>query len=124
MIGEHIGRRTVGVERVIGRLLIAATYVAVFLLVVGVCLMLGAGIAPLSGGPGLKVASLGDQIRALDPGGFLWLGLLAVIAAPIGRVVLAGLAYGRNRDWQMVGVSLGILSIIVIGVATAGAATV
>ena len=67
------GERTRGAERRIGRLLIAATYVSVALLLVGVVLMLAAGHAPLDGGPGLDLGTLGSDILALVPGGFLWL---------------------------------------------------
>jgi uncharacterized membrane protein len=113
-----------GTERRLGRLLIAITYVSVGLLSVGVVLLLGAGISPLAGGPGLDPSTIGAELLALGPAGYLWLGLLAVMAAPISRVVVAAVAYGRNDDWQMVAVALGILAIIVVGVATAGAATV
>ena len=123
MIEERAARR-LAAERLIGRILIALTYLSVALLVVGVGLMLGAGISPVAGGPGLDLATLGAQVVALGPGGFLWLGLLAVIAAPISRVAVAGFAYAREGDWPMVGIAVGILSIIIIGVATAGAATV
>jgi uncharacterized membrane protein len=113
-----------GAERRIGQLLIAVTYLSVALLIVGVGLMLAAGIAPTSGGPGLDLATIGSQVVALGPAGFLWLGLLAVIAAPISRVVLAAVAYARSGDWQMVAISAAILAVIGIGIATAGAATV
>lgn len=116
--------RRLGSERLIGRALIALTYLSVALLVVGVALMLAAGISPVAGGPGLNLATLGSQVVALGPAGFLWLGLLAVIGAPIGRVLLAAVAYAREGDWGMVGVAVAILSIIVVGVATASAATV
>jgi uncharacterized membrane protein len=112
------------VERLIGRLLIAVTYVAVGLLVVGVSLMVADGISPLSGGPPLDLATLGGQLLALQPAAFLWLGLLAVVAAPIGRVIVAAVAYGRDADWLMVGISLGILAVIAIGVGTALTVTV
>ena len=111
-------------ERRIGRLLIAITYVSVGLLVVGVVLLLGAGISPLAGGPGLDVVELGGQLTRLEPAGFLWLGLLAVIATPVSRVLLVGLAYLRDGDWTMAGVALAILAIIAIGVVTAGFGTV
>lgn len=124
MSGKHDGGRMRGAERLIGRLLIGAAYLSVALLVVGVGLMLGAGTSPLAGGPGLNLATLGAGILTLDPAGFMWLGLLAVIAAPIARVMFASVAYLRDGDWLMVGVSAGILTIIVIGVATAGFATV
>ncbi len=66
---------------------------------------LAAGPAPTFD-PGTLVASL----LALEPAAFLWLGLLAVIAAPIGRVIVAGVATPRTRDWPMVVISLAILA--------------
>ena len=121
---EVRNERRLGAERLIGRMLIALTYLSAALLVVGVGLMLGAGISPVAGGPGLDLATLGSEVVALGPAGFLWLGLLAVIAAPISRILLAAVAYARDGDWPMVGIAVAILSIIVIGVATAGAVTV
>lgn len=116
--------RTIAAERLIGRLLIAVTYVSVGLLVIGVALMIADSISPTSGGPRLDLATLGAQIAALDPAGYLWLGLLAVIAAPIGRVIVASVAYAREADWLMVGISIAILLVITIGVASALTVTV
>jgi uncharacterized membrane protein len=113
-----------GAERRIGQLLIAVTYVSVGLLTIGVALLLAAGISPVAGGPALDLTTLASQLAGLDAAGFLWLGLLAVIAAPISRVVLAAVSYARTDDWQMVAIAVAILAIIAIGVATAGAATV
>ena len=111
-------------ERRIGRLLIGMTYIAVGLLVVGVILMIANGISPLSGGPGLDPATLGRGLLALDPNAFLWLGLLAVVATPIGRVTFAAIAYARQADWLMVAIAFGILAIIAIGVGSALTVTV
>ena len=111
--------RTVATERRIGRLLIAVTYLSVALLAIGLLLMVADGIAPTSGGPLLDLGGLPRQVVAFDPGGFLWLGLLAVIAAPIGRVVVAGVAYAGEADWLMVGISVAILAVIVVGVVSA-----
>ena len=108
----------------IGRLLIAITYVSVGLLAVGFALMIANGISPLDAGPPLDIATLGAQLVALDPAGFLWLGLLAVIAAPVGRVIVAAVSYGRDDDWTMVAISIAILAVIVVGVVTAIAVTV
>jgi uncharacterized membrane protein len=116
--------RAAATEYRIGRLLIAMTYIAVGLLVVGVVLMIKDGISPLSGGPGLDLATLGSQLVALDPAAFLWLGLLAVVAAPIGRVIVAGIAYALQADWLMVAIAIGILAIIAIGVGSALTVTV
>lgn len=116
--------RAVAAERRIGQLLIAMTYVSVAMLVVGVVLLLAAGISPLAGGPGLDVAALGAQLTKLEPAGFLWLGLLTVIAAPVARVAVAGFVYLRDGDWVMTGIALAILAIIAFGVVTAGFGTV
>ncbi len=106
-------------ERTAGRLLIGITYIAVGLLAIGSVLLIVDGISPLSGGPGLDVRALGSQLLALDPAGYLWLGLLAVIAGPIGRVIVAAVAYARDGDRLMLGVSIAILLVIAIGVASA-----
>jgi uncharacterized membrane protein len=116
--------RAFAAERIIGQTLIAMTYVSVGLLVIGVALMVADGISPLSGGPPLDLAALGAQLAAGDPAGYLWLGLLVVIAAPIGRVIMAAVAYARDADWLMVGVSVAIVAVIVVGVVSAVAATV
>jgi uncharacterized membrane protein len=111
-------------ERQIGRLLIGIAYLSVGLLVVGVGLLLLGGVSPLAGGPPLDLTVLARQLTTLDAAGFLWLGLLAVIATPASRVLLAAVAYGRAGDWSMVGIALSILAIIAIGVLTAGTGTV
>ena len=121
---SSIGATAYAAERTIGRLLIAVTYVSVGLLAVGFALMIANGISPLDAGPPLDIATLGAQLVALDPAGFLWLGLLTVIAAPVGRVMVAAVSYGRDDDWTMVAISIAILAVIVVGVVTAIAVTV
>jgi uncharacterized membrane protein len=106
-------------DRTIGRLLIALTYVAGLLLLVGVLLMVAAGISPLSGGPALDATSIVADLASLQPAGFLWLGLLAVIATPISRVVAAAVGFGLAGDRRMVGVAVGILIVIAVSIATA-----
>jgi uncharacterized membrane protein len=106
-------------ERRIGRLLIAITFVSVALLVVGVVLMVVNGLEPLSGGPGVDLGTLVARATALQPSAFLWLGLLSVIAAPIGRVIVAAIAYARDGDRLMVGISIAILLVIAVGIGTA-----
>ena len=108
----------------IGRVMIAMTYVAVAVLVVGVGLMIGAGISPLAGGPAFDPAVLVAQLTSWTPAGFLWLGLVIVIATPIVRVIGAAISYGARRDWMMVAIAIAILVVIVIGVAIALTVTV
>jgi len=106
-------------ERTLGRILIGLTYVAVALLAVGVVLMLAHGISPLSGGPRVDVAAIPAQVASARPEGFLWLGLLAIIAAPITRVVAAAIGYGRAGDRAMVAVAAAILIVIALSVTSA-----
>ena len=110
-------------ERLIGRLLTVVIYLAVALLLVGVVLLIGAGISPLSGGPGLDLGRLLPDLGALEPAGFLWLGLLAVIAAPLARVAVALVAYARDGDRLMVAVSITILLVVAIAIGSALATT-
>lgn len=109
-------------DRFIGRLLIAVTYIAVALLTVGVLLMIAAGISPLAGGPPLDLARLPSDLLALAPAAFLWLGILAVIATPLSRVIAAAVGFAKLGDRWMVGVALAILAVIALGVASALAA--
>lgn len=111
-------------ERLIGRLLTGITYASVALLVVGVALLIVAGISPVSGGPRMDPGRLVSDLVGLKPAGFLWLGLLAVIAAPVSRVTVALVAYVRDEDWLMVGVSTAILLVIAIAISSAVVSTV
>ena len=109
-------------DRFIGRLLIGVTYVAVVLLSIGVVLLFADGISPMSGGPPLDLQDLAADLMALAPAAFLWLGILAVIATPLSRVIAAAIGFARLGDRGMVAVSLGILVVIALGVVTALAA--
>jgi uncharacterized membrane protein len=106
-------------DRAIGRLLIGVTYVATALLVIGVLLMIAGGISPSSGGPGLDLASLPTDLATLAPSGFLWLGLLVVIATPISRVIAAAVGFWSTGDRQLVAVAVAILVVIGVAVGTA-----
>ncbi len=108
-----------GFERTIGRMLIVLTYGAVGLLAVGVALMASQGVPPLSGGPQLDIGRLAGDLASLAPSGFLWLGLLAVIATPVSRVVAAGIGYARAGDRALVVVAIAILAVLALSVATA-----
>ena len=109
-------------DRFIGRLLIAVTYLAVGLLTVGVVLLVANGISPLAGGPPLDLGRLAADLAAVAPAAFLWLGILAVIATPLSRVIAAAVGFARLGDRWMVGVSIAILAVIALSIATAVAA--
>ena len=120
LIAPSIARRRAADEFRIGRVLIAITYVAVAILAVGVIAMVALGISPLDPAPVLDdLAALVDAARALQPEGIIWIGLAVVIATPILRVILAAITYARGAEWRMVAISVAILVVIAIGIATA-----
>ncbi len=95
---------------------------AVALLLAGVVLMAIGGISPLDHGPRLDLGALPADLVALVPGAFLWLGLLAVIATPVSRVVAAAIASARAGDRFLTVVSVAILVVLAASVATGLAA--
>lgn len=106
-------------ERRLGRLLIVVTYVAVGLLASGVVLLMLAGVSPLAGGPPFDPTQLIPDLRALEPAGFLWVGILVVIATPLSRVVGAAIGFIRRGERLMAAVSLAILGVIAISIGIA-----
>jgi uncharacterized membrane protein len=115
-------RTTTDLDTAIARLLTAGTYLSVALLAIGVALMAAAGISPLSGGPAFDPGNLPADIAALRPEGFLWLGLIAVIATPSARVAASLVGYLRRGERAMAGVSLLILGVIALSIIVATAA--
>ena len=106
-------------ERAIGRLMVSVTYAAVAFLVIGVATMAAAGVSPLDPPPPFAPESLVADLLALRPEAWLWLGLFAVIATPIARVVAAAASYLRNGERRMLLISIAILVVIAIGVVSA-----
>ena len=113
--------RPAGLEHTIARLLTTGTYASIALLVVGVALMVVNGIGPLSGGPAFDLGHLGPDLVALRPAGFLWLGLLAVVATPAARVAASLVGYARRGERAMTLVAALILFVIAASVALAQA---
>jgi uncharacterized membrane protein len=108
-----------GLEHRIARLLTIGTWTAVGLLVVGLALMLGAGIAPLSGGPAFDAGRLPGDLAALRPAAFIWLGLVVVVGTPAARVVASLIGYARGGERALTVVALLILVVIAASVALA-----
>lgn len=117
------GRRDAAdaLEAAIGRLLVAGTWLAMALVLVGVLLMLTGGIDPLtrSGVPPFDPSRIPADLVALQPGGFLWAGIALIVTLPVGRVVVAGLGFLAARDGRLALVSLLVLLVVVISVAAA-----
>lgn len=109
------------IEATISRLLVAGTYLAIALVLVGVVGMLLGGVDPLARGerPAFDLGGIPAAIVALRPEGFLWLGLVAVLALPVGRVIVAGVGFLAARDRRLALVSLAVLLVITASVVAA-----
>jgi uncharacterized membrane protein len=103
------------IESSIARLLIVGTYVAIGLVLVGVIGMATAGIDPLAHGvpPRFDLGRIPVDLLALRPEGFLWAGLAAVLALPLGRVIVAGVGFLAAGDRRLALVSLAVLLVVV-----------
>jgi uncharacterized membrane protein len=111
--------RAADLERSIARLLTLGTYASIGLLVVGFVLMLADGIGPLSGGPAFDPSALVPDLVALRPAGFLWLGVIAAVATPAGRVFASLVGYVRRGERVMALVAVLILVVIALSLALA-----
>jgi uncharacterized membrane protein len=105
-----------GLESALGRVLQVGTYVSIALVAVGVVLLIGGGGSPLDPGLPFDLARLPADLVALRPEGFLWLGIVGVVATPGLRVVGALIGFARRGERTMVIVALLILFVVALGV--------
>lgn len=109
------GRR---LELLIARLLNVGALASVTLLAIGVVLLMLAGRSPLDAADQtIDFARIPADVLALRPEGFLWLGLLVVLATPASRVTASLIGFAATRDRAMALVSLGVLTVIALGIA-------
>lgn len=103
-------------EVALAHVLTVGTYVSIALVGIGSVLLLAGGGSPLQGGPALSVTTLAADIAALRPAGFLWLGIIGVLATPALRVLRAGLGFWRRGEQVMAIVAVLVLAVIALGV--------
>lgn len=113
-------RSSEDVEAVIARLLLGGAVVGVALLAVGVVLMAVNGISPESPTfPPFEPATLLADMVALRPEGFLWAGIVILIATPIARVMGELVTFAMRGDRIMAGVAVAILGVVALSVVAA-----
>jgi uncharacterized membrane protein len=113
---ETEGTPPASLEVALSHVLQLGTYVSVALIAVGSVLLLASGGSPIDGGPPFDLSSIPADIAALRPAGFLWLGILGVLATPALRVGRALLGFARRGEQRMVAVSALVLGVIAVGV--------
>ena len=110
---EH--RKDLRLNRVISRVLVVGLLVALALMAVGVILTIARPEMPVPHFTSVK--DIPAQLAALDPGGFIELGLLVLIATPFARVVALGIAYACRRQWLFAGISFLVMVLLIVGAA-------
>ncbi len=103
-------------DRSIARLLIIGTFASVALLAIGVVLMALTFVSPLAGAPPFQPGLILDDVAHLRPAGYLWLGLIAVIATPTARVIASLIGYLRAGERSMAVVAVLILAVLLVSV--------
>lgn len=103
-------------ESALARVLQVGTYASIGLVTIGVALFLARGGSPLDPGQPLAVDRLVPDILALRAEGFLWLGILGLVATPGLRVVGALIGFARRGERTMVAVACLILVVVAVGV--------
>jgi uncharacterized membrane protein len=113
------------VEMAIARLLLAGTLAGMALLAAGIALMAANGIEPDAAAfPPFDPATILADLVALQPEGFLWAGIVVIVATPIARVLGELVAFARRRDRLMTGVAAAILAVVALSVVVAVVAEV
>jgi uncharacterized membrane protein len=108
-------------DRLIGRLLTVGTYVSILLIAIGTVLMFASRIDPLAGGPPFEPGLIVDDITHGRPAGFMWLGLLVLLATPIARVVVSFFGYAARGERTMAVVAALILVVMAASIALGNA---
>ncbi len=103
-------------EAALAHVLQVGTYVSIGLILVGSVLLIAGGTSPLAGAPALSLEQLPADLLAGRPAGFLWLGILGVIATPGLRVVRALVGFWRRGEPRMAAIALFVLVVIAAGV--------
>ena len=114
--GAAPGAAPGALEVALAHVLQLGTYVSVALIGVGSVLLLAAGGSPIAGGPPFVLDRIVPDVLALRPAGFLWLGIVGVLATPGLRVLRALFGFWRRGEQRMALVALVVLVVVAVGV--------
>ena len=108
-----------GLERSIGRVLSIGIYLSIALLAIGFVVLIASGGEPRTADPGFDPSRLLGDLIAGRAIGFVWLGLVAVVATPSLRVAASFVGYLRRGERDMAIVAALILVVIASSVIVA-----
>ena len=103
------------IELIIGKILRIGVLTAAAVLIVGLALLLVTGQSGYPEGmhPTAPVAIL-KGVAALKPDAIIMLGLFLLILTQVLRVVVSIYAFMKERDYLYVGITTGVLAILVV----------
>lgn len=104
-------------EVALAHVLQLGTYLSIGLIGIGSVLLFAASGSPLAGGPPLALDRIVPDLLELHPAGFLWLGIVGVLATPALRVLRALVGFWRRGEQRMALVALLVLVVVAVGVA-------
>jgi uncharacterized membrane protein len=108
------------IERRIAAILSVGVKVAIGLMAVGVVLLLAAGRSPLeTPWSTMDLRRLPADLVALRPEGFLWLGLIVILATPLLRVAASVIGFLAAGERRMAALGAGVLVVLTLAVLTA-----
>ena len=105
-----------GLESALARVLQVGTFVSIGFVAIGSILLVAGGGSPLDPGPPLDPTRLFADVVAARPAGFLWLGILGLVATPAMRVAGALVGFARGGERAMALIALLILVVVGLGV--------
>lgn len=63
-----------------------------------------------------EIGGIAGQALGGRSGGLMQLGLVLLLATPVARVALSALAFALQHDWLYVGVTLGVLAVLLYSI--------
>jgi uncharacterized membrane protein len=107
-------------ESLAARLLTWGTRVALALVTAGVAGMIVSGVDPIRAtAPGFSLTSIPGEVLSFQPVGFVWAGLIVLVALPLGRVVVSGAGFLAAGDRRLALVSVLVLLVIAASILAA-----
>ena len=107
---QHAVRRTHNLNEVVHHILIVGLALSTVLILIGLGLDLVDQRQVPTDVPGVLEAF--RRTAAMRPSGFLTLGLLALVATPILRVIGSRLAFLYERDWRYAAITFLVLVVV------------
>jgi uncharacterized membrane protein len=81
-------------------------------------LLIGAGLAVAGRADSLSsewsISDIPRALSALEPSGFLHLGILLLLLTPVARVVALAVGFARRRSWMFFAMSVFVLALLAL----------